>query len=233
MLSILPIEVIEVVIDHVDYYPSTYETGITLRNLALTCRQLLPRARLRLFSSISIGSRRQYWTLCDVLERNPSLLPLVGTVTIRTVASGTEEPEDARSVRKFLSLHEIVPVMLLSQLPNLRRWRQHSELSPFNPPYEVARCLTFSSSTLALLKQCTARSSLRFLHLTSLCFRSFLDLARYISAFPRIQELAIDCVRAAPFGRYSGTGEEVEEGLEDAFKDLPQLAMLDVSTSEH
>ena len=42
----LPIEVIEVVIDHVDYDASEYETGITLRNFALACRQQIGRAHV-------------------------------------------------------------------------------------------------------------------------------------------------------------------------------------------
>lgn len=227
----LPVEILESVIDQVDYDESEWETGATLRCFALTCRKLLSRSRVRLFSSICLKTRRQYLRLCDLLDSASALRPLICTVIIRTNAIRDADSEvwgmgrwNSEDVRKALSLHEIVPATLLAQLPNLRHWKQIEETNLRGSP-RVLKCVAFSPIALSSLRYYTSSSSLQFLHLKTLRFLSFAEFAGYLCAFPNIQGLACNCVRV-------GRIQKTDPTRYGRVKQLPRLTTLDVSCSE-
>ena len=105
-----PIEVFESVID------SASDNPASLRLLSLTCRAFLPRSRYHLFSCIVIGSVEQMESSSEFLDACP-WLPLL----VRKVILSVQVPED-NSIPN-VRLLDVVPVYLLSRLPNLRTWR--------------------------------------------------------------------------------------------------------------
>ena len=105
-----PIEVFETVIDEASDNPAS------LRLLSLTCREFLPRSRYHLFSCVVIRSVEQMESSSSLLDACPWLPPLV-----RKVVLSVQVPED-NSIPN-VRLLDVVPVYLLSRLPNLRTWR--------------------------------------------------------------------------------------------------------------
>ena len=117
---ILTIDVLEAVIDQAsDHTPS-------LRQLSPLCSTFLPRARFRLFTSIRIQTIEQLESSREFLHSRPWLPPLVRNVTLAMAAS-----EDKPS-RNFWLL-EVVPVHLLTHLPNFRSWRMSVDQTERRP----------------------------------------------------------------------------------------------------
>ena len=90
----LPWEIIEI-IDH-----SSGDSSI-LCNSVLTCRALRPRSILVLLTHVRVTCRDKLFYLCNVLQDNPELQPLVRSLAI--------------------PLRELSPFPLLPMLPNLRQ----------------------------------------------------------------------------------------------------------------
>ena len=72
----LPLEVIEKVIDH------SADSITTLHSFALTCRDLQPRSTILLLRRVEFKDRGQLFDLCDMLKDKPHLLPCVRSVSI-------------------------------------------------------------------------------------------------------------------------------------------------------
>ena len=104
-----PIEVFETVID------VTSDNPASLRLLSLTCRAFLPRSRYHLFNCIVIRSVEQMESSSELLDSRPWLPPLVQKVIL-----SVQFLQDS-SIRN-LRLLDVVPVYLISHLPNLQSW---------------------------------------------------------------------------------------------------------------
>ena len=161
----LPWEVIERVIDHSRGHPKT------LKILALTCRQLLPRTRLFMFSSIRFDSRDHVFAFVDFLQKNPHLMPVVRSIVVW--------PPD------------LAPFPLLHILPNL----SEIKLDDPRPRGVQARRpleLYLHPSSLTCIQRFGMH--IRTLHLSGLRFTGLVSFARVILAFPNIARLICDQV---------------------------------------
>ncbi|TBU59440.1 hypothetical protein BD310DRAFT_817397 [Dichomitus squalens] len=150
------VEVAELVVDQLsDDVPS-------LRNVALVCHELLPRARFHPFVHIGVRNRDQMHTLREFLDNAPYICPLVRCVTISTT---DDEPHS-------FTILETIPVPLLTRLPNLRRWKVTNQALDFNGQH----WLSLSQSTLASLRKYTAM--IGHLSINTLSFSGCADLVR-------------------------------------------------------
>ena len=113
----LPIEVSEAVIDEAS------DDTESLRNLSLTCSAFLPRSRYHLFSSICIQTVEQMESSRDFLDMHPWVLPLVNRVALSI------KVPDSYS-RPNIRVLDVVPVDILTRLPNLFMWTIGPVLQP-------------------------------------------------------------------------------------------------------
>ncbi|TBU56953.1 hypothetical protein BD310DRAFT_588734 [Dichomitus squalens] len=74
---VLPVEVIEGIIDCCSYYTDT------LLAFALTCRDLHPRSILVLFTEVRLRSRDRVLDFCDVLKAKPERQSIVQSLSLR------------------------------------------------------------------------------------------------------------------------------------------------------
>ncbi|TFK80335.1 hypothetical protein K466DRAFT_447106, partial [Polyporus arcularius HHB13444] len=102
--SHIPLEVAEKIIDLLR------RDVRLLRSCALICRGWHPRARCHLMTSIRVQSRDELFSICDYFDSNALLASLVRSLSVAPVDAGS------------LSLLEVVPVRLVSRLPNLHRY---------------------------------------------------------------------------------------------------------------
>ncbi|KAM5536732.1 hypothetical protein V8D89_009659, partial [Ganoderma adspersum] len=72
----LPWEVIERAIDQ------SRGSVETLRSLALTCHQLLPRTRIVLFSRVQFNDRDHVFAFVDFLQENSHLMPFIRSIAV-------------------------------------------------------------------------------------------------------------------------------------------------------
>ncbi|TBU37482.1 hypothetical protein BD309DRAFT_876358 [Dichomitus squalens] len=163
------VEVAELVVDQLsDDVPS-------LRNVALVCHELLPRARFHLFIHIGVRNREQMHALREFLGEAPYICPLVRCVTISTT------DDELHSFTIF----ERVPVPLLTRLPNLRRWKVTNHALDFKGQH----WLSLSQSTIASLHKYAAR--IGHLSINTLSFSGCADLVRFVSAFSVVFSCAL------------------------------------------
>ncbi|KAI0758781.1 hypothetical protein C8Q74DRAFT_1176115, partial [Fomes fomentarius] len=91
----------------------------TLRQCTLMCSGCLRRSRYNLYFSVRVRTREQLLSLCSAITQYAHLRPLVRSVTLA--------PDRQRSANEQYLL-EIVPIPLLTLLPNLRHWSLHGEI---------------------------------------------------------------------------------------------------------
>ena len=173
--QIFPIEVFETVVDQAsDHYRS-------LRNISLTCRTFLPRARYHLFYTIVITSKERMLSVPVFLQERPWLFPLVRV--IRLIASTNQ--------RYPYGWLEVVPVPLLTQFPNLSRFDLRSSI------YPGSSMLSPSRRTLSAL--CVYSAPIQHLELSGVTFLCIDDLMRYVSAFTNLSHLVYQFSQTARY----------------------------------
>ncbi len=168
----LPIEVSEAVIDQAS------DDNESLCNLALTCVSFLPRSRYHLFSSIRIWDVEQMKSSRDFLDAHPWLLPLIHKVTI-----SAEESVDHDKPNPHLL--DIVPVHLLTRLPNLRVWTM-------GPSSAGEGWLSLHRSALSVYRRYS--SHIQSLELSDISFHRFSDFTGLVSAFTSIHTFTCDTI---------------------------------------
>ncbi|TBU34204.1 hypothetical protein BD311DRAFT_793898 [Dichomitus squalens] len=172
------VEVAELVVDQLsDDVPS-------LRNVALVCHELLPRARFHLFIHIGVRNKEQMNALPEFLREKPHICPLVRCVTISTT------DDELHSFTIF----ERVPVPLLTRLPNLRRWKVTNHALDFKGQH----WLSLSQSTIASLHKYAAR--IGHLSINTLSFSGCVDLVRFVSAFSGLHTLVCEEINVKGHG---------------------------------
>ncbi|KAI0779740.1 hypothetical protein C8Q74DRAFT_712700 [Fomes fomentarius] len=151
---IVPLEVIEEVVDLIDDVPS-------LLTLCVTNRCLLPRSRARLISTIHLHTRDQCEKLRTYLEHYAFLRPFVRAISIT--------PSTSTSVIPVLSS----AMCLIKDMPNLR----HLHLSTLK---QDSAFLSFPPIHLVLLRLYSVVEDLR---IGPLEFASCAEFARLIRCF--------------------------------------------------
>ena len=173
--QIFPIEVFETIIDQAsDHHRS-------LRNISLICRTFLPRVQRHLFHCIVIKTKEQMHSVPAFLQERPWLLRLVRVV--RLTASTSQ--------RYPYGWLEVVPVPLLTQLPNLRRFDLRSSHHPTSQPLSPSRF------TLSALRVYSA--PIQHLELSGVTFLCIDDLMRYVSAFTNLSHLVYQFSQTARY----------------------------------
>ncbi|PIL30075.1 hypothetical protein GSI_07782 [Ganoderma sinense ZZ0214-1] len=171
----LTIDVLEAVIDQAS------DDAPSLRQLSLLCSTFLNRARYHIFTSIRIRTVQQLESSREFLHSRPWLPPLIKNVTL-TIAVSREKSFPN------LYLFEVVPVRLLTQLPNLRGWRmvvgQNEERSLSLHRYALS----------CYRKYCVG---IRILHLDRISFDNVSDFKAFILAFTC--SLQIESLEIGPY----------------------------------
>ena len=167
MSSTLPLEVVEYVID------KAQDDVKVLRNLSITCHGLLARCRYHLFRTVNCKSRQELHILCDLLVPRPYLCSLVHSIVVCAIPGPPHH----------LTLLEIIPVPLLSLLPNLQGWT----LSTEGLEHETPKWSSFSNWTLCCLQRYSL--TVRTLRISSVHFRTCSELARLVIAFNGLLDL--------------------------------------------
>ena len=185
----LPIDALEAIVDQ------AHDDTPSLRQLSLSCSAFQPRARYYLFSSIVVHALQQIETSHEFLDSRPWLPPLVHQVTLCTVAIPTHHPN--RNVR----LLDIVPVHLLSRLPNLRVWKMGLE----HDDYSLNSWLLFHRSALSCYQRYGSRTNIRHLELSNLPMEDISDFIRLASAFRTIESLTCSYTRFRTAKQYNSS----------------------------
>ena len=177
-----PIEVFEKVIDEAS------DNTASLRLLSLTCRAFLPRSRYHLFSCIVIRSVEQMESSSEFLDACPWLPLLVRKVTLSAqiaddVLSPVQVPED--NTIPNLRLLDVVPVPLLSRLPNLCAWVM--ETRAYDYDVESGLWLSFHRSALWRYQKYGGR--IQNLELTGITMEDLSDFMGLLLAFTSVHSL--------------------------------------------
>ena len=187
---VLPMEVFEEVIDQ------ARNNAASLRHLSLSCKAFQPRARYHLFNGIRIETVQQLESSGEFLDSNPWLIPIVRRVAIGVLTSWRDDYNynDNNDVNDNTNIYDdddddddgvqyrlfdVVPVHLLSRLPNLRSW----SIKPNTPAELSLHCLTIS----CYHKYGVGIQNLEVFHVV--LRHSILDFARLVSMFPNLQTL--------------------------------------------
>ena len=174
----LSVEIAELVVDQLrDDIPS-------LRNVALVSHKHLPRARYHLFDHIRIRNKAQMNALPEFLDEKPYICPLVHAVTISTT------DDDPRS----FTILEIIPIPLLTRLPNLRRWKITNQSLDFRGQH----WLSLSQSTLSSLHKHARK--IGHLSINTLSFSGCADLVRFVCAFSCLHTLVCEEINVKKHG---------------------------------
>ncbi|KAI1794351.1 hypothetical protein LXA43DRAFT_136315 [Ganoderma leucocontextum] len=170
MTPSLPLEVAEVVIDHLrDSKPD-------LHACCLVCRDWTHRSRFHIFRDVQIGHQDRLYSLSALLASQPALRPLVHSVTYSLNAP---------------TKHQVVPVSLLTQLPNVRAWAFTGSPSGDRP-------MDFNRQSLSVFRKCAI--SIRELHISNATFSSCADFGRVLLAFTNIRALTCATLQFAKRG---------------------------------
>ena len=183
----LPIDVSEVVIDQAS------DNAVSLRHLSLTCATFLPRSRYHLFRHIHIRTVEQMESSRDFLDGHPWMLPLVREVTLSFVAPKDESKRNAR-------LLDVVPVHLLTRLPNLCEWN----MGPVSPEpdangaiplldLENRTVVSFHHFTLSVYLGNSSRIQMLKLH--DIHFYRLSDFIGLVSVFTSIHSLTCSFIK--------------------------------------
>ncbi|TFK81429.1 hypothetical protein K466DRAFT_451226, partial [Polyporus arcularius HHB13444] len=144
----------------------------SLRSCALICRGWHSRARYHLMTTIRVQSRDELFSICDYFTFNPHLASLVRSLSVAPVEAGS------------LSLLEIIPVRLVSRLPNLHRYvMRNSSTSAFDIRSNGVH-LNIHRTTIVQIRT--------YLHVDALSlgpleFSAIAELARLLIALPSLR----------------------------------------------
>ena len=176
---VLPIEILEEVVDQ------SRDNSTSLRQLSLTCSKLLPRARFHLFAAIMIQTIQQLEYFPAFLDSRPWLLPLVQKITLfaRVLPDNSE---------RNIHLLEVVPVHVLSRLPNLRIWAMGRGISNV----DKGPRLSFNRSTLRCYRKYGGH--IQCLQLSSLLLDDISDFIGLVSAFTMLDTLTCTNIKLRP-----------------------------------
>ncbi|KAI0758774.1 hypothetical protein C8Q74DRAFT_1359666 [Fomes fomentarius] len=174
----------------------------TLRQCALTCSGWLRRSRYNLYFSVRVERREQLFSLCSAITQYTHLRPLVRSVTLA--------PERLRSADEQYLL-EIVPIPLLTLLPNLRHWSLHGrrfrkakktmevtanmeghgpQEGAIGDTEHIYSPLPCDRMSLACLQRHS--TTIRELYLGDVCFPTSMDCARLVLSFSALRSLQCD-----------------------------------------
>ena len=176
MSTQLPLEVLEAVIDQASDNP------MSLRNLSLTCATLVPRSRYHLFSHFIIRTVQQLEESSEFLDSCSWLPPLILKVSLFATI-----PQN-NSKRHILL--DVVPIHLLTRLPNLRAWTTGTE--DWEPTVVVPSLALHHFALRCYRKH---GGHIRSLELSFIEFRSKSDFKGLISAFTDLDSLTCYGIR--------------------------------------
>ena len=167
----IPIEVLEETIGQAS------DNTESLRCLSLTCSAFLSRARCHLFTGIQIDTMEQLESSDEFLDSRPWLAPLIRRVTLRIqILFGR---------KSWPFVVNVVPVHLLSRLPNLRSWSMACRSNEARLP--------FHRLTLSCYRRYSA--GIQHLEVSDITLKGNIsDFTRLISAFHTIQSLSYSCI---------------------------------------
>ena len=172
----LPIEVSEAVIDEAS------DDTASLCDLSLTCAAFLPRSRFHLWGSIVVRDVKRMVSSCDFFDEHPWLVPLVNKVTLFPKSL----PQEYHSKRNIRPL-DMVPVHLLTRLPNLRSWAMAAPLDLTLSRREPSLSLPHRT-TLAVYRRYSSR--IQSLDLSEIRFYCLSDFTGLLAAFTAVQTLS-------------------------------------------
>ncbi|KAI1782618.1 WD40-repeat-containing domain protein [Ganoderma leucocontextum] len=184
-----PIEIFEAVIDQAS------DDTASLRHLSLTCHAFLLRARYHLFSSILLQTPKRAESFSKFLDSHPWVLPLV-----RDLVHSTFVPISGS--RPTVRMLNVIPLHLLSRLPNLRMW----EMGMAGIERRLVAGAWLSCHGSALSSYQSYSSNVRNLELVYVPFEHISDFIGLVSAFTSIHNLTCSCIwikssmEAAPHG---------------------------------
>ena len=174
----------------------------TLWSLALTCRQLLPRARLVMFSHVRFGTRDHVFAFVDYLHQNPHLKPAVRSITVWPP--------------------NLAPIPLLRILPSLREI-----IFTSNNRVDLDLALHMHQSTLTCFR--LFGTHIRTLSLSHLDFDTDVSFARMLLAFVNTTHLICDGVRIIQTTQRNGGPPNLQETIKRRISQRMQLDTLAVS----
>ena len=177
---VLPIDVFEVVIDQASDHVAS------LRQLSLICTAFQPRARYHLFSSISIRNVDEMHSAPEFLDTHAWLPSLIRKVSL---SPGPLPGDHWRHVHNA-PLLDIVPLHVISRLPNLCTWKLELVGSPLT---NGGPWLSFHRSALSCYRRYGGR--IRNLELSCLPFDDVSDFTGLVSAFTGIQSVTCSYLR--------------------------------------
>ncbi|KAI1785959.1 quinon protein alcohol dehydrogenase-like superfamily [Ganoderma leucocontextum] len=214
----LPIEVFEAVIDQAS------DDTASLRQLSRTCSVFLPRARHHLFSSVQIKTVQQMESSREFLDSRPWFLPLVQKITLSIYVPRTSTVDlDTR-------LLQVVPLYLLTRLPNLRTWRM--EVTEPSPQFKWPKpWLSLHRSVLSRYRKFGGH--IQDLELYDIPFYSISDFIGLVSAVAGIQSLTCSYIwfRMEKERNFSVYGSVVPKPLK--IKSLHVNPSVDISAVEY
>ncbi|KAI0710095.1 hypothetical protein C8Q76DRAFT_89035 [Earliella scabrosa] len=183
MRPALPLEVEERIIDHLQSHVRS------LLSCCVVCKAWIPRARFHLFRRIYVTRKEELADLCSFLDSNPTLRGVIHGVTLSLAM--VESPQ--------LDLYQVAPLILLSQLPELRRWElvnpDHHDHSSSDDPIHFKTIARYGFGAYGCLRELRL-VSVRFFHCT--------ELARFLLAIPSLVELECEDVKLDQLGSEDG-----------------------------
>ncbi len=199
VVATLPLEVEERIIDKLHYHI------YALQNCALTCRRWQPRTRYHLFAAIRVRKKDELFSLYTLLSQSPHLLPLVRSLTFR--AKLFHESVDIDD-REPAFLFQMVPVPLLTSLPNLVCWKFSGRIKRIPGPtwrpgpvfvqndtyiYTYTWAPAYHRTALATIRRLA--TTIQELHLIKMSFVTPVDCTRLVSSMPALRKLRCEDVR--------------------------------------
>ena len=201
----LPVEVEEVIIDHLS------DDTEALRNCALICRSWATRSQFHLFQAIRVKTRAQLYALSDHFDAYPRRRTLVHSITMA--------PDSPKELGYLLG---IFPRALLSRLPKIRTWAVQGDSGddPNTTSDSRPRALSCHKTTLTQLRY----TGIEELHISHIQFVSDGEFIRLLGSFRRLRHLQYTHVHVRKHGSM------IPPNL--ATRILRGLTMLDVSANQ-
>ncbi|KAI0737416.1 hypothetical protein C8Q80DRAFT_1062335, partial [Daedaleopsis nitida] len=170
----VPMEVVE----HIIHY--LWDDHLALRQCSLTCQGWLLRSRFHLFKEVEIATLLQLDSLRRVFASTPVCRSFVQVVELYCSLAKLSNCPEPRWEHISSDIFTSAPVVLLSDLPNIREWRFHVS------PMDLRTPCYLSPASMAALRQYTAT---RTLELKTLRISSTVALARILLALPELRDL--------------------------------------------
>ncbi len=195
----LPIEIFEAIIDQAN------DDAPCLRHLSLACHVFLPRARYHLFRSIVLQNAQHVESYSQFLDSNVWVRPLVRKLVHSSFTPISESHPTAPML-------DVVPLHLLSRLPNLRTW----EMGMAGIGYRTEAGAWLSCRRTALSSYQNYSSNIVNLELAYVPFEDICDFIVLVSAFTSIRNLTCShiwiktSIETAPHSSETNTPTQVK-----------------------